>query len=244
MRFNGKNPSEISPKVFVSHEVINAIPPRELRTVATGHGPLIAGVDLREREIRLTLNYAGRSHEHACELASAVAALFATEEPGEYEPGKMPGRAFSAILREAGDMEWHWGFGTVEYTFVAPRPYSHSLSETVVSASGGAIRIEPRGTVPARPVLKHVLAAATDALTYSVGGSAFFRLRDPSGNDLPAGLVSVVDLENRKVTINGITLMTYVDYTESDWHPLILGGTTIVCSDGGDTEARWRDEWM
>ena len=235
---------DISRKIFVSHEIINAIPPRELRTVATGHGPLLTGVDLKEREIRLILNFAGKSHEHACELASAVAALFCTEEPGEYEPGKMPGRAFSAILREAGDMEWHWGFGTVEYTFIAPRPFSHSISDTVVNASGANIRIEPRGTVPVRPAIKHTMAAAAAALTFSTGGSVFFRLRDPSGNDIPSGAVLTIDFENRKAMLNNQTNMTYVDYTASDWHPTILGGTTIVCSDVGDTEVRWRDEWM
>lgn len=244
MRFNGFDPRTVSPKCFVSHEVIGAVPPREIRTVQTASGSLVAGVDLQEREIRLFLNFAGSSHENANLMASRIASVFCTDTPGEYEPTHMPGRAFSAILREAGEMEWRWGFGTVEYIFVAPRPFSHSLAETVVQTSGTDIRIEPRGDVPARPVLKHTLAESAEALTFSLDGSVFFRLRDPSGNALPAGLVATVDFENRKVQINNNTLMTYVDYTASSWHPPILGGTRIVCSDAGATEARWRDEWM
>lgn len=244
MRFNGFNPSDISPKVFVSHEVIGSIPPRELRTIQTQHGALVAGADLREREIHLFLNFAGRSHANANEMASRVASIFCTDEPKEYEPGHMPGRAFSAILQDASDMEWRWGFGVIEYTFIAPRPYSHSIGETVVNTTGNNIRIEPRGDVAARPVLKHTLAAAAAALTYSIDGTVFFRLRDPSGSNLPAGLVTVIDFANRKVTVNSDTMMTYVDYTVSDWHPLLLGGVNIVCSDAGASEVRWHDEWM
>lgn len=244
MRFNGFNPRDISPKCFVSHEVIQAIPPRELRLVQTSNGPIVAGADLTEREIHLFLNFAGRSHEHANEMASRVASIFCTDEPKEYEPSHMPGRAFSAILREAGDMEWRWGFGTVEYTFIAPRPFSHSIAETVLNFNGFVIRVEPRGDIPARPIIKHKMNAAAAALTYSIGGNVFFRLRDPSGNDIPSGAVLTIDFENRKVTLNGNTMMTYVDYTASDWHPPILGGTRIYCIDAGETEVRWRDEWM
>lgn len=46
------------------------------------------------------------------------------------------------------------------------------------------------------------------------------------------------------MTVNSDTMMTYVDYTVSDWHPLLLGGVNIVCSDAGASEVRWRDEWM
>lgn len=244
MRFNNFNPSEISPKIFVSHEVIGSIPPRELRTLQAQNGLLIGGTDLREREIHLFLNFAGRSHANANEMASRVASIFCTDEPKEYEPSHMPGRAFSAILQDASDMEWRWGFGVIEYTFIAPRPFSHSIAETVVNTTGNNIRIEPRGDVPARPIIKHTMSASAAALTYSIGGTAFFRLRDPSGSNLPAGLVTVIDFANRKVTVNSDTMMTYVDYTVSDWHPLLLGGVNIVCSDAGASEVRWHDEWM
>lgn len=244
MRFNGLDPRTVSPKCFVSHEVIGAIPQREVRTVQTGSGSLVAGVDLMKREIHLFLNFAGASHENANLMASKIASFFCTDTPGEYEPTHMPGRAFSAILREAGDMEWRWGFGTVEYTFIAPRPFSHSLAETVVDLTGHVIRIEPRGDVPARPVLTHTMSEAASSLIYSIGGNDFFKLRDPSGNAIQAGTTIAVDFEQRRVRVNGTTDMTYVDYTASDWHPQIVGGTRIYCSDAGMTEARWRDEWM
>lgn len=244
MRFNGIDPRDISPKCFVAQEVIQAIPPRELRLVNASNGAMLGGVDLKEREIRLTLNFAGASHENANDMAARIAALFCTNEPGEYEPTHMPGKAFSAILSEAGDLEWRWGFGTVEYVFVAPRPFLHSTAETVVTTTGTNIRIEPRGTVPARPIFKHTMAAAAAALTFSIDGTAFFKLRNPAGANIAQGAVLVIDFEKRKVTLNNQTMMTYVDYTASDWHPLIIGGTNIVCSDGGTTETRWHDEWM
>lgn len=244
MRFNGINPREISPKVFVSHEVIDAIPPRELRLIATQGGALLSGVDLQEREIHLFLNFAGKSHEHANELASRVAAAFCTDTPAEYEPSHWNGRAFTAILREAGKLEWRFGFGTVEYTFVAPRPFAHALTETVAQTTGNYIRIETRGDVPARPVIKHTFSGEQAALQYEIRGVPFFRLRNPNGTHFLPGAVAEIDFESRKVTFNGDTAMAYVDYTVSDWHPNILGGTNIYSNDGGATEVRWRDEWM
>lgn len=70
-------------------------------------------------------------------------------------------------------MEWRWGFGVIEYTFIAPRPFSHSVAQTVVGTTGNNIRIEPRGDVPVRPVLRHTMAAAADALTYSIDDVPF-----------------------------------------------------------------------
>lgn len=243
MRFNGINPSEISPKIFVSHEIINAIPPRSLRMATTSEQSYLAGVDILPREIHLYLNFAGKSHEHANSLARRVAALFCTSELGEYEPTHHPGKALSVVLQSASEMEWKWGFGTIEYVFIAPRPYYHSTSETVIIGED-SINIEPQSSVPVRPMITHTMIAAADALEISVGSFIVMRIRNPLGTQLQAGQVIKVDFANRLVLIAGETSMAYVDYTASDWHPKILGATTIGISDAGPTEVRWRDEWM
>jgi len=248
MRFNGMSPSEISPKIFVSHEIISPIPPRAVRMVAASRQSYLAGVDLSPREIHLHLNYAGRSIDNANHLAAKVAALFCRDDLAEYEPTHMPGKAFSAILQSASEPEWHWGFGVVEYTFIAPRPFMHSTSATVI-AGGAQVYMEPRGTVPARPIITHRMAAASSALTVSISDgetspAVIMSVRNPSGADLPAGLLVNIDFESRLCSINGVAANEYIDYTVSDWHPGITGGTLITLSDSGDTTVRWADEWM
>lgn len=247
MRYNGVNPSEISPKIFVSHEAISPIPPRSVRLVASSIQSYLAGVDLSPREIHLHLNFAGRSHSNANALAAKVAALFCREDLAEYEPTHMPGKAMSAILQSATEPEWHWGFGVIEYIFVAPRPFLHSTSETVVTG-GRQVYMEPRGSVPAQPVITHKMAAAAATLTIGISdgqtSQTVMVIRNPLGNALPAGLVVSVDFASRLCSINGIAANEYIDYTVSDWHPDIRGGTLITLSDGGETTVRWRDEWM
>ena len=248
MRFNGLSPSEISPRIFVSHEIISPIPPRTVRMLATSRQSYLAGVDLSPREVHLHLNFAGRSIDNANVLAAKAAALFCRDDLAEYEPSHMPGKALSVILQSASDPEWHWGFGVIEYIFSAPRPYFHATSETVVTGNT-QVYIEPRGSVPARPVITHRMAAAAATLTINVsdgqtGAQPVMAVRNPSGVALPSGAAVVVDFEKRLCTINGVVANEYVDYTVSDWHPDITGGTLITLSDSGETTVRWRDEWM
>lgn len=242
------SPSEISPKIFVSHEVISPIPPRSVRLLSAARQSYLAGVDISPREVHLHLNFAGRSIDNAIELAARVASLFCKDSLSEYEPTHMPGKALSVILQSASDPEWKWGFGVIEYTFIAPRPYFHSTSETIVIGDD-RVYIEPRGSVPCEPVIKHTMAASAGSLviTISSGSSApaqIMAIRNPAGTALTAGQVIVVDFANRLVTINGDVAMLYVDYTSSTWHPDIRGGTLITLSDSGETTVRWRDEWM
>ena len=109
MRFNGVNPSDISSKVFVSHEVISVIPPRTVRMVTASRQSYLAGVDVAPREVKLHLNFAGRSIDNANELAAKVAALFCRDQLAEYEPTHMPGKALNVVLQSASDPAWKWG---------------------------------------------------------------------------------------------------------------------------------------
>lgn len=243
MRFNGINPSEISPKIFVSHEIISSIPPREVRLVSSQTQAYLAGVNLSPREVHLHLNFAGRNIDNANELARRAAALFARTDLSEYEPSHMPGKALSVILESASDPEWHWGFGVIEYIFKAPRPFYHSTAETIV-IGGRSVYIEPRGSVPCAPEIMHTMEAEADALEITAGGATIMRIRDPYGGKLSAGFKITVDFANRKVSIGNESAMDYVDYTVSDWHPYIIGGALIGTGDAGETKVRWRDEWM
>lgn len=248
MRFNGRDPREISPKVFVSYEVISSIPPRSVRMVSASRQSYLAGVDLAPREVQLHLNFAGRSIDNANELAARIAALFCRDDLAEYEPTHMPGKALSVILESASDPEWHWGFGVIQYTFRAPRPFYHSTSETIITGDD-QVYIEPRGSVPCEPVITHRMASAAASLVITISNgmtspATIMAIRNPSGSNLTAGQVITVDFAKRSLMINGEAAMAYIDYTASDWHPEIIGGTLISLSDSGATTVRWRDEWM
>lgn len=236
------DPREISPRIFPEREIIQAIPPRAVRTLATSYGALFGGIDLLTRQITVRMNIAGKNHDDANDLVSALNGLFCTDEPAELEPTHMPGRAFTAILESAGDLEWRWGFGTVEYVFSAPRPFIHSTDWQIIRFTGSAI-IKPAGTVPVLPVITHTMAAQADNLTVSLNGAQAFRLRPVTGN-FEAGETLKIDFLNRLVTRAGEAAMHLVDYTASTWHPDIKTACTLLTSDTGLTEARWRDEWM
>lgn len=242
MRFNGVDPREISSKIFPSREIVQAIPPRTNRTLETAGGPLYAGQSLQARQIKVSMNFAGRSHENANELVRLWNAVVCTDTPGELELTHMPGHAFTAILESAGEMSWQWGFGTIEYVFSALRPFMHSTAESVVSAYE-TCRIEPRGTVPIRPKITHTMANAAAELILSLDSVPIFRLRPATGT-FSVGTTLVIDFEKRLIKMGGQPAMTLVDYTASNWHPDIKKACTLSLNDAGATEIRWRDEWM
>lgn len=243
MRFNGIDPREISPRIFPAKEVIGAIPPRTLRTLDTAGGALFGGIDLGARQIKIVMNIAGQSHDHANELVMLLNGHFCTGEPAELEPTHWPGKAFTAILESAGDLEWRWGYGTVEYVFSAPRPFAHSIDEMNVLFSGSAL-IAPSGTLPILPKITHTMSAAAAALVISHDNTPFFRVR-PTAGSFSAGETITIDFSNRLVTRVGEAAMNLVDYTASTWHPDIRTACLLSVSDAaGETEVRWRDEWM
>lgn len=243
MRFNGMDPHEISPQIFPAKEVIGAIPPRTLRMLDTAGGALYGGIDLGARQIKIVMNIAGRNHDHANELVTLLNGRFCTDEPAELEPTHWPGKAFTAILESAGDLEWRWGYGTVEYTFSAPRPYAHSVDERHIRFSGSTL-ITPTGTIPMLPKITHTMSAAASALAISCDSVPFFRVRPATGG-FSAGETITIDFSKRLVTRADVATMSLVDYTASTWHPDIRAACLLSVSDAaGDTEVRWRDEWM
>lgn len=243
MRFNGMDPREISPRIFPAKEVIGAIPPRTLRTLETTGGALFGGVDLGARQIKIVMNVAGRNHDHANELVMLLNGHFCTDEPVELEPTHWPGKAFTAILESAGDLEWRWGYGTVEYAFSAPRPFAHSINEMIVRFFGSTL-ITPGGSMPMLPKIAHTMSAAASELVISCDNAPLFRVRPVTGN-FSAGETITIDFSKRLVTRAGEAAMNLVDYTASTWHPDIRTACLLSVSDAaGETEARWRDEWM
>lgn len=241
MRFDGINPREISPRIFPAKEIIEAIPPRELQMLSGMNGGILYGVSNKPRQIRLIMNFAGVTHEHANDLARRWAEVVCTDEAKEYEPTHMPGRAFTAILDSAGELEWKWGYGTVEYVFTAPRPYLHSLDETVVRFTG-ARAIDPKGTVEVQPKIEHVFDSTAEDLRLFIDGKLQFLVKPKAGN-FAKGEKVTIDFENRLIMRNSDVAIQMIDYTASTWHPKIKCGSVVSMSDNGQTEVRWRDEW-
>ena len=206
-------------------------------------GAGFTGFTLEPRTFLARINIASFSRVGGWELAQRLAAWACTDEPCELVPTNTPGRAFTAILESASDLQLVRGFGVVEYRFAIPRPFYHSVAENVVTMPSGG-RILAVGNVPARLSIAHRMAQNAPALTVCHDGAPFLRLRKPDGEDIPAGATLSIDMAKKLVRMNGETALDMVDYTATDWREPIRGATEITLSDKGQTEIRWRDEWM
>lgn len=247
MTFNGVDPRSLSPKIFVEKEIIDVVPPRDLRVLQASAQAYYTGQDIKPRSIRLRLNFAGRSRTDAYDLTRQTAALFCTDEPKLYIPSHETARGYDAILESASEPDWRWGFGVIEYIFTCPRPYMRSTAP-ITATGADSIELDTPGTVPIRPVITHQMAEDAAELVISVGDTSprtIMRLRDPAGEDLQAGAVYVIDYTRRLVTLNGQAANMYVDYTASTWQPEIMPGTAeISLSDAGATSVEVIPEWL
>lgn len=242
MKFNGIDPRDISPRISIEKETVGAVPPRTLRMLSLYGGAGFAGLNYEPRTFTARVNIASFTRRGGWELSRRLAAWACTDEPRELCPTHTPGKAFTAILDSASDVQLVRGFGVVEYRFTIPRPFYHSTVENVAVINGGG-RINARGNVPARLIIAHRMAQGAPALTFSHNGAPFIRLRRMDGGNIPAGVVLRVDMENKLIQYNGDAALDMIDYTVTNWHAPITGAAEITASDAGRTEIRWRDEW-
>lgn len=242
MKFNGINPRDISPRISIEREIVGSIPPRSLQMLSLNGGAGYVGMTYEPRPFTARINIGAWTRPGCWELAQRLSDWACTDEPCELEPTHAPGRAFTAILDSASDLQNVRGFAVIDYHFTIPRPFYHSIVENVVVMPGGG-RIHFRGNVPAQLSITHRMAKAAQALTISHNGTPFVRLRRQDGENIPAGVTLRVDMANKLIQYNGEADQDLVDYTAMNWRQRICGAADISVSDEGHTEIRWRDEW-
>ncbi len=238
MLFNGINPCDLDQCVSIAKEIDSGIPPRTVRTVQMLRGTRIAGIENTARTYTVRINIAAKSRSKAWYVAQRLAAWACTNEPKELIPTRAPCRAYTAILESASSPEFSFGFGVVEFRFLIPRPFSHSVTETMLNLPGGGA-INTCGDLPARLSVKQTLAGAASSWELKHNGKTFVRLV----NAFQAGNIIRIDMTNRSVHLNSLHAEALVDFSITDWNEAILGATKITSSDTGPMEIRWRDEW-
>lgn len=241
MRFNGRDLLSIHPDVSISKEIPPGMPRRDVRTIASPMGEIVAGVDVTQDEYLVRVNIAGKSRLAAWKARAALAewAMSSGEDTAILEPTHWPGVGYDAIVKSIDQPEFKFGFGVVEVSFLLPRPIAHDLIVTTASGSGSAT-MQVGGSSHARPTIRQTIKTERDGVTYSVDGKDCLKLK----GKLSAGDVVEIDTILRSVTVNGSHAESRIDYSGSDWKTSLWPGKhTLSASDGGSLEARWYNEW-
>lgn len=241
MRFNGRDPTAIHHAISVNKEIYPSMPARNIETVETGAGDLVAHVSIQQDEAIIRINIAGRTYDEAMEARLKLAewAASSRSQTAELEPTHLHGKAYSAILKRIPPIETR--FTTVDVVFLLPRPVLHDIHPRRAEGSGTELAFTTGGTASTQPVFRVQLTGAADGLRMTVDGVPFFAI----GGGLSAGAVVEYNLQTGATTIDGVHAESRILY--ADIEPdieLLPGRHTMSVSAAGSMQVRWRDEWL
>lgn len=241
MRFNGRDPTEIHPCISISKEIPPSMPAREIATVETGSGELVAHVNIQQDEAVIRINIAGRTYDEAMEARLKLAEWAASSHnrTAELELTHLPGKAYTAILKRISAIENR--FTTADVVFLLPRPVLHDVAERRATGSGTEMTFRTGGTASTQPVFAVTLTGAAEGLNMMVDGVLFFAI----GGGLAAGQKVEYNLRTGSATIDGVHAENRILYADIDPDiELLPGKHTLNVSAAGSLQARWRDEWL
>lgn len=241
MRFNGRDPTGIHHAISINKEIYPSMPAREIATVETGNGDLIAHVSIQQDEATVRINIAGRTYDEAMEARLKLAewAGSSHSQTAELKPTHLPGKAYSAILKRIPPIESR--FTTVDVVFLLPRPVLHDITPHRVSGSGTELTFTTGGTASTQPVFACTLTSAAEGLSMTVDGYLFFAI----GGGLSAGQTVEYNLQTGATTIDGVHAESRILYAGIDPDiELLPGKHTLSVSAAGSMTVRWRDEWL
>lgn len=244
MRFNGTELKTVHHALSISKEIPPGMPARDIVTVETSTGELVANVTTKQDEYRVLVNIAARTHEEAMSAREALAAwaMSSGKEAAELEPTHRPGKAYTAILKSAGRLEQR--FGTVDVIFALTDPALHEVTERRKSAiNAQSLTMRTAGTAPTQMNITYKANTDVKGLTMAIDGTVFFALR--TSYTLPAGAELKVNMQTGAVTVNGVHAENQTDYTRCDYdRELEPGEHTLTASAAGDMTARWHNKWL
>lgn len=241
MRFNGRDPTAIHHAISVNKEIPPSMPARDIATVETGKGELVAHVHIQQDELTVRINIAGRTHDEAMEARLKLAewAGSSHNQTAELELTHLPGKAYTAIVDRIQRVENR--FTTVDVVFLLPRPVLHDITPHRVSGSGTEMTFTTGGTASTQPVFACTLTSAAEGLRMTVDGVTFFAL----DGTLSAGSAVEYNLQTGATTIDGVHAESRILYADIDPDiELLPGKHTLSVSAAGSMTVRWRDEWL
>lgn len=239
MRFNGKDVLAVHYALPSIHkEFPPAHPARNITTIETSAGDMVASVDLTQDEYTLRLNLAAATYDEAMQAREALAAWATTSQPAELQPTHMPGRAYKAILKQ---IRWpETRYGTVDVVFMLPRPVQYSMIEKTASGIS-PLEVTTGGTASVQPDIVFTAFAASSGVTISVDGKPFYTIK----TSLQENNEVTIHPETGEVLVNGFDKGADIDYTQSNPDiELTPGKHTLTASRAGRITVRWHDQWL
>lgn len=241
MRFNGRDPTEMHPCISISKEIPPSMPARDVVTVQTGSGELVAHVNMQQDEAIIRINIAGRTYDEAMEARLKLAewAGSSHNQTAELELTHMPGKAYTAILKRIPPIESR--FTTVDVVFLLPRPTLHDIAQHRATGSGTEMTFRIGGTASTQPIFAATMKNAAEGLRMTVDGAAFFAI----GGSLNAGQTVEYNMQTGATTIDGAHAENRILY--ADIVPdieLLPGKHTLKVSAESSMTVRWQNEWL
>lgn len=244
MRFNGVDLRQAHRALSVAKEFPPGMPGRNLVTTGTTLGEALAAVETIQDEYTVRVNIAGKTREEAWEARAALAAwaMSSGDELGELEPTRMPGKAYSAIVKTISSPEFVFGFGTVDVVFMLPEPIMHDRRESIATANRTTkVEFVVGGTERVQPTIRFVCAGSGSGILFRVDDTDMLRMR----GTVNEGDVFDIDLKTGRVTVADIPAGDRIVYTDTDLDVLLKPGRhSITSSRTGELTVRWRNKWV
>lgn len=244
MKFNGVDPTTVHSAISISKEIPPGGPARDIATIETANGEMVANVTTTQDEFVVRVNIAAKTYDEAMEAREKLAAWAASsgKQEAELEPTHMPGKAYSAIWKRTGRMEQR--FGTVDVVFMLPKPVLHSKAQRTATNDGvgNSVTIEPYGTAPAPFEIVQRLSEAAEGVALDLNGEVFATLTGAFAE----GDRVTVNTETGEVLINSYDAGSRLDFVNTNPDMELAPGTvqSIASSAQGTIIVRWRDQWL
>lgn len=243
MRYNDIDPTSLHRAITIDKEIPPGMPPREVITVRGIGGETLGGIQQERGEYIVRVNIAGRTPQEAWrvrEMLAAWACAPGYKKTAKLEPTHRPGVYYDAILGSIEPPEFRPRFATVKMTFILPDPHAKDIAPSSISGESG-MEFAIGGTADAQPTIVQTIASDADIVSFALDGAEFMRLL----GGFTAGQALEVDFETGSVTLDGERAERRIDFTACRWRPGFTPGRhTLISSDAGQIELRWRNRWM
>lgn len=241
MRYNGVDICQCHRGISVAKEIPPGMPGRSVETAGGWDGEMLAGVEMKQGRYLVRVNIAQRSKEEAWRARAALAAWADSTggQLGAIEPTHWPGKAYDGVVSSISDPEFTFGFGTVDVTFVVPRPVAYDIAPSVAAGNGKA-ELAVGGTIPCGPTIKQTMSEARTGLKWKLDGETLLAITGA----LSQGDVVEANLREGWLKINGVHVERRIDVLATNWVASFAPGLhSVESQDGGAMEARWHTEW-
>lgn len=242
MQWNGIDPNQIHRAVKRSQEGLPA-KARDIRTIETTKGTLVAYAVDEPGEFAAVLNIAARTGMEAEEAMEAIRE-WAMGGGGVHElaPTNSPGKVYDAIFRNVSQPNLKRGvYGTCEVRWTLPNPCKRSTAQSVASVKNTtSLSLWVDGTSETDALIEIIPKHAASTLTLTLDGEIFFVRTAKTA----AGQKLTIQMATGAVTLNGENAAAQTDWQQTDYdRPLTHGRHTLQCSTEADMTVRWYDRW-